>query len=235
LSFAGGTFFQSLNLAGSFNTKQVYYTGPSKQSFDNKRFNYAQWSIFASNQQAKAKQNIFPRFAQTFLARYRHIINNYTAHQLLLSGAVYLPGFARNHSIVVQAAYQHRDTLQQYTFTNSFPFSRGYSDIDFPRMWKIGGNYHFPIAYPDVGFANIVYLMRLRGNVFYDYSQIKSLRFNRTLPFKTAGAEIYFDTKWWNQLALSFGIRYNRLLDNDILGVGANRFEVVLPMNLLSR
>ncbi|MBL7698741.1 MAG: hypothetical protein JNK79_11300 [Chitinophagaceae bacterium] len=235
LSFAGGTFLQNLNISGALNTKQVYYTGASKNFESDKRFNYAEWAVSATNQQITARQNIYPKFAQTLQARYRHIINNYTAHQLLLSTALYFPGFAHNHSIVLQAAYQQRDTLQQYTFTNSFPFSRGYTDIDFPRMWKVGGNYHFPIAYPDAGFGNIVYLLRLRGNVFYDYSEIKSLRTGLTFPFKTAGGEIYFDTKWWNQLALSIGFRYSRLLDNELLGLTPNQYEIILPVNLLNR
>ena len=235
LSFTSGTFFQNVNAAGAFVTKQVYYTGSSKQEFNDKRFNYAEWSISGTNQQLRARQHIYPRFAQSLFARYRHIINNYTAHQLLLNSSLYFPGFFRNHSIVLQGSYQHRDTLQQYTFSNSFPISRGYSDIDFPRMWKIGANYHFPIAYPDKGFGNIVYLLRLRGNVFYDYSEVKSLR-NRTIyPIKTVGGEVYFDTKWWNQLALSFGFRYSRLLDNELVGLAPNQYEIVLPMNLLSR
>jgi hypothetical protein len=235
LSFNHGTFFQNLNVSGSFNTKQVYYTGNSKQDFTDKRFNYAEWSVSAGNQQLRARQHIYPRFAQSFFSRYRHIINNYTAHQLLLNTSLYFPGFARNHSIVVQASYQHRDTLQEYNFPNSFPISRGYSDLDFPRMWKVGGNYHFPIAYPDEGFGNIVYLLRLRGNVFYDYSEVKSLRTGIAYPFKTVGGELYFDTKWWNQLPLSIGFRYSRLLDNEIVGLSPNQYQIVLPVNLLSR
>ena len=235
LSFAGGTFFQDLNLSGSFVTKQVYYTGAAKQNFNDKRFNYAEWSVSATNQQLRARQHIYPRFAQAVFARYRHIINNYTAHQLLLNGTLYFPGFFPNHSIVLQGSYQHRDTLQQYTFSNSFPISRGYSDIDFPRMWKIGANYHFPIAYPDNGFGDIVYLLRLRGNVFYDYSEIRSLRRQTSYPVKTVGGELYFDTRWWNQLALSIGFRYSRLLDNELVGLAPNQYEIVLPMNLLSR
>jgi hypothetical protein len=235
LSFAGGTFYQNINLAATLNTKQVFYTGSAKGNIADKKFNYAEWSLNITNQQMRARQNIFPRFAQSLVARYRHIINNYSAHQLLLSSSLYFPGFSRNHSIVIQGAYQHRDTAQQYTFTNSFPFSRGYSDIDFPRMWKIGGNYHFPIAYPDEGFGNILYLLRIRGNLFYDYSEIKSIQSGRTFPFKTAGMELYFDTRWWNQLALSIGVRYNRLLDNELLGLAPNQWEIILPVNLLDR
>lgn len=235
LSFNNGTFFQNFNLSGTFNTKQVYYTGNSKKDFTDKRFNYAEWSISAGNQQLRARQHIYPRFAQSLFARYRHIINNYTADQLLLNTSLYFPGFVRNHSVVVQASFQYRDTLQQYNFPNSFPISRGYSDLDFPRMWKVGGNYHFPIAYPDEGFGNIVYLLRLRGNVFYDYSEVKSLRTGIAYPFKTVGGELYFDTKWWNQLLLSIGIRYSRLLNNEIVGLSPNQYQIVLPVNLLSR
>ncbi len=70
--------------------------------------------------------------------------------------------------------------------------SRGYSDINFPRMWRAGINYHFPIVYPDFGFASIVYLLRVRGNAFYDYSRIKSLRTGIKYELRSAGLEIYF-------------------------------------------
>lgn len=235
LSFTKGVFSQTLNISGAFNTSQVYYTGASKSQFNDKKFNYGDFVISASNQQSKAKQNIYPLFAQVIFARFRTIFSNYSANQLHLNGSVYFPGAFRNHSLVIQAAYQQRDTLQQYNFSNGFPFSRGYPGIDFPRMWKLGTNYHFPIAYPDRGFGNIVYFLRLRGNVFYDYSKIKSLENGRQYDFKTVGSELYFDTRWWNQLPLSFGIRYSRLLDADILGISANQWELVLPVNLLSR
>ena len=40
------------------------------------------------------------------------------------------------------------------------------------------------------GFANIVYLSRLRGNVFYDYSKVKSLRTGTQFNFSTLGTEL---------------------------------------------
>ncbi len=53
--------------------------------------------------------------------------------------------------------------------------------------------------------------------------------------FRSYGSEVYFDTKWWNQLAVSFGIRYSRLLDPDFGGRGPNQWELILPLNLLSQ
>ncbi len=235
LQFTHGAFSQALNAGASFNTKQVYYTGSSRDRLDTKGFNYGDFSVSFTNQQQKARQNIYPRIAQAFSARYRRILNNISANQLFLNASFYLPGISQNHSLVFQFAYQQRDTLQQYIFSNGFPISRGYSDIDYPRMWKAGVNYHMPLLYPDVGFGNIVYLLRVRSNAFYDISRIKSLRTQQTFNLDAAGVEIFFDTQWWNQQPVSFGLRYSRLLDAGLLGLNANQWEIVLPVNIFTR
>jgi hypothetical protein len=100
-------------------------------------------------------------------------------------------------------------------------------------MWRVGANYHFPLLYPDFGLANIIYLMRIRANAFYDYTRGKSLRTGRTLDFRTAGGEMFFDTKFWNQQPITFGIRYSRLLDPEFRGITqVNNWELILPINL---
>ncbi|HXL57946.1 MAG TPA: hypothetical protein VN958_16910, partial [Chitinophagaceae bacterium] len=166
--------------------------------------------------------------------QYRGSAIGTTAHQLLTSGSFYLPGVAKTHSIVLNGAYQARDTAGKYFFTNNFPFSRGYDAIDLPRIWKIGANYHFPLWHPDRGFANIVYFLRVRANVFYDYTEAKSLRTDMHYKFRSYGAEIYFDTKWWNQQPLIFGIRYSRLVDNELVGLQPNQWEIILPVTILN-
>lgn len=235
LTFNHGTFMQNLNFSGLLNRQQVYYTGIAKTLYENKNFNFADVSFSFTNQQIKALQNINPRFAQAVSLRHRVILDKYTAYQFLVNGSLYFPGFFANHSIVLQGSYQFRDTLQEYNFSNTFSLSRGYNDLNFPRMWRAGVNYHFPIVYPDAGFANIVYLLRIRGNAFYDYTRVKSIRTGEQFPFRSAGLEIYFDSKWWNQLPVSFGIRYSRLLDEELVGLNANQFEFVLPLTLLNR
>ncbi|HSF44584.1 MAG TPA: hypothetical protein VLA58_01195, partial [Chitinophagaceae bacterium] len=113
----------------------------------------------------------------------------------------------------------------------------GYSDLDFPRMWKWSVNYHLPITYPDWGFGQVVYFQRIRANVFFDQSYLRSLRNGVTTGLASTGLEIYFDTKWWNQQPVSFGFRYSRLLDANafISPPNVNQFEFVLPVNLIPR
>jgi hypothetical protein len=105
--------------------------------------------------------------------QYRGSTTSTLAHQFLATGNFYLPGILKTHNLVIDAAYQLRDTAKQYYFTNNFPVSRGYDNVDFPRMWKLGVNYHFPLLHPDWGFANIVYFLRIRANAFYDYTNVK--------------------------------------------------------------
>ena len=51
--------------------------------------------------------------------------------------------------------------------------------------------------------------------------------------FRTAGTELFFDTRWWNQQPVTLGIRYCRLLDREFSGpTNRNVWEIILPVNL---
>ena len=233
INLTAGNEYRFLNLQATVNNQQVKWKGLSKDLFNNLSFNYWEARLQYSSQIQKAEQHIFPHWAQTLLVQHRNIINQYTGHQTLFSGYLYLPGFLRTHSIVLTAAFQMRDTMNQYSFSNNFPFSRGYPGLNYPRMSRLGVNYHSTLMYPDFGIANLVYFKRLRSNLFYDYSTIKSLRSGNTFSFGTTGAELFFDTKWWNQQDVSFGIRYSYLLDNRILGISnPHQWEIILPIGL---
>ncbi len=235
LDLTKGSWYKNLTLASSFNVEQLNITGRYKDSLGGSLFNYLQFSANWGSQTQKAVQHINPHFAQRFLFRYRTVVNDHSARQLLASGSLYFPGIGINHSLALSGAFQARDTADQYRFSNNFPFARGYNSVDAPRMWKGSANYHFPLFYPDWGFGQLVYFMRIRANLFFDYARAKSLRTGDVFSFRSIGSEIFFDTKWWNQQPVSFGVRYSRLLDNDVAGaVNKGLWEFILPVDLLS-
>jgi len=244
LNLSGGKQYRFLTLSSTFNIDKISWTGIAEKLLAGQNVNYLSTRIAYSGQVQKAVQHIYPHWAQSLLLQYRNVVTFKTpvgapvsqyAHQWLLSGAVYLPGIGTNHSIVITAAYQDRDTLRQYTFSNGFPFSRGYTAVDFPSMWRVGFNYHFPLTYPDWGFGNIVYFQRVRSNLFYDHTEGKSRRTGIVYPFHTVGGELYFDTKWWNQHPVTFGVRYSHLLNNEFTGRTTPDFvELILPVNLFN-
>jgi hypothetical protein len=103
-------------------------------------------------------------------------------------------------------------------------------------MWKLSANYHFPLFYPEWGFGNILYLQRIRANAFYDFTKIFSRNKKITANQRSAGGEVFFDTKWWNQYPLTFGFRVSRLLDKDQFdGFKGTLFEFILPVSILPK
>lgn len=240
-TFNGGRFYRRLNISGGINHHQVNYTLASKTKFADKQFEFVDGSVSFTMQSQVARQHIYPRLGISLLSRFRTIVSNYSGYQWLTNGYLYLPGAFPTHNLVLNAAYQKRDTLTDYSFGSSFPMSRGYFGINsyvFPEMFKWGVNYHMPLVYPDFGIGNIVYFQRLRVNGFFDYTYLKYYRQKLSVndaELRSTGAEIFFDTKWWNEYNVSFGIRYSRLLDTDRVRLDPNQWEFILPINLLSR
>jgi len=233
LNLTSGRNYRSLVFQSTFNVNNVKWTGIAKNLLKDATVNYLDFNLSYSAQSQKAVRQIFPRWAHAFSTRYRTAIGKTNAWQMLVSGAIYLPGLSSTHNLVLTGAIQSRDTLNQYIFSDNFPFSRGYRSVNFPRAYKIGVNYHFPLLYPDWGFGQLVYFQRVRLNVFYDQSVGKSLRTGRKFHFGTIGGEMMFDTKWWNQEPVSFGLRYSRLLDQQFSGATAvNYWEIILPVAL---
>lgn len=216
----------------------VYYAQTNYQDgFEafNRHFTYLNSYLSFSTRIQQARQHINPRWGQSFTFIYKNGLS-LSAHQYLASGTFYLPGLWPNHSLVINAAHQEHGLDNQVSFSNNFPFSKGYSVENLYRMDKLGANYHFPIAYPDAGVANTIYLMRVRGNAFYEYTRASDFyntgnRFKAN--FRSVGGAVFFDTKVFNETSISFGLRYSRLLDPDLFGgTGRDRFEIVLPVSI---
>lgn len=230
LNLTKGRVVQALTVSSHFNLQQVNYIELPKDR--DIRFGYMDNQLLWSISSQQAKQHIFPRIGFATAFNHRFSVSERVARQFLGRANLYLPGIMKTHNLVISAAIQSRDTANQYQFSNSFPLSRGFITVNLPRMWKMGLNYHFPLFYPDLGFGHIVYFSRIRANVFYDHSQVRSLRTGTIWKMRSTGSEIFFDTKWWNQQPLSFGFRYSRLLSNGPYNKqpNANQFEFILPL-----
>ncbi|MEP7371774.1 MAG: hypothetical protein ABI675_00210 [Chitinophagaceae bacterium] len=239
LSFVHGRMNDFLNIGTNYFLRNQFNTGPNKNLTGKNDFTYLHHFFSWTQQVATARQHIFPRLGYALNVNHRHAVTRVNAYQLLGSASVYLPGVASTHSLVLTGAFQQRDTSRA-VFSSGFANARGHSDY-YPtnagsRMWRASANYHFPLLYPDWGFANILYLKRIRGNVFYDFQRLYSNSKKQTLDLRSAGAEFYVDTKWWNQYELSFGFRVSRLLDNDLFtGSKTTVFEFILPVSIFPK
>ncbi|MEO6328461.1 MAG: hypothetical protein ABIO55_05995 [Ginsengibacter sp.] len=237
LNLSKGRSLTNMNVGTRYTFNQTNYTGVFKDSLGKVSYSYLNNFFSFVNQVQKAKQQIYPRFAQTLSVSFKKAVTNYQGAQFVVDVNLYLPGLLTNQSIVLNGAFLQKNRSNQLNFSSNFPFSRGYNAENLYRMVKWGTDYHLPLIYPDRGIADIVYLLRMRANLFYDQTHVNDFFNNGTSftgDFRSTGVEVYFDTKWWNELPLTFGVRYSRLLDDDLfVQPGKNRWEVILPVNLL--
>ncbi len=236
LNLTTGRYYRSLSAGSDIIFNKSFFKGPLKDSFDNRAFAYFNHSINFSNQVQRARLQIYPRWAQTISAKFSHAVTELKGRQFQVTADWFLPGIGFAHSLVVNTAFHLRDTMNNVRFSNSFPFSRGYIGENFQKMIKAGAEYHFPIVYPDWGFASLVYFQRIRADVFFDLTFTSDYTSGEQVEnnYKSFGTEIYFDTKWWNQEPVSFGIRYSYLLNADLQNIGKHQWEIIIPVNLFN-
>lgn len=231
LNLTKGKTLKSLNFGSNYVYNQNHPTGNTKNIVNGFSSHYLHHFAGWAQQLQKARQHIFPKLGYAASVAYRHRIDE-EGYQANGQANVYLPSFFINHSIVLTGSFQQTDTGALY-FSNRFSLARGYPDYYYSRMWNAGFNYHMPLVYPDWGAASIVYFMRIRSNFYFDYSTVYSKDKAVTSALRSTGAEIYFDTKWWNQLPVTFGVRYSYLLDKEGAQGNRNRFEFIVPIDLV--
>ncbi|WP_160715673.1 hypothetical protein [Chitinophaga solisilvae] len=231
LNFSSGLYSRNMLLAGNYNILQRYEQGNFK--FKTNSLQYLSNQLVFSNMRIKAKQNLFSHFGQYLALQYNHSLGTPYAEQFYGRFDLYLPGLWQNHSLVLQSAFQQRDQQFNYTFSDNFVYARGYNTPFYDRVYKLGANYHLPLAYPDWGFAQLIYFNRIRANLFYDYSVARDFTVNRNNRFTSAGTEVFLDTRLGNALPFSFGARFSHLFDRNPGEDIQNRFEFIIPIQQL--
>ena len=237
LNFSEGKQSTFLNIGTNVNYSSTNFQAAYQNLFANQSYTYLDNYLQFINSNQQARQNIFPTLGQSIYIDYKDAITGLTASQFLAEGTFYFPGLVTNHSFVFTIAHQQKGSANEVIdFSNDFPFARGYTAENLYQLNGGGVNYHFPMVYPDAGIANAIFFQRIRGNVFFDYTRANDFYGDGTTfkaDFRSTGLEVYFDTKWFNQDAISFGVRYDRLLDPDLFGgYGRNRFELIVPITI---
>ncbi|HMR84931.1 MAG TPA: hypothetical protein PKE30_17420, partial [Niabella sp.] len=235
LSWAGNRTYKSFNIGSTYYLRSDFNKGPDKDNFKELKFSYMAHRISWAQQVQSMAQDIYPRFGYSANAQFRHALNFTKSWQGYAGLNLYLPGVLPAHSLVLNGALQYSGSPER-VFGNRTAFARGYGARDSAGLYTTRANYHFPVLYPDWGFANIFYLQRVRANLFYDYSVAFNKKNTEKAAVQSTGAEIYFDTKWWNQHPLTLGFRAGSLL-TPVPGSNERKFffEFLLPTSLIPR
>ncbi|MBL0233910.1 MAG: hypothetical protein IPQ08_09610 [Chitinophagaceae bacterium] len=228
LQFLGGRTSQYLNFGGGYNLERA-----GEKKMKNKLLNYFNSFLSFRNVSQQAYQQINPRWAQSLNMELENGVRRGSGSKFVAQSQLFFPGLSKNHSLEIDLAYQKKDTTTDY-YKKTFSNSRGYQAISTTRMYKMGVNYHFTLLYPDLGFANLMYIQRVRATLFFDYTFDRIISQELTIKNRSLGAEIYFDTKVWNSFPITFGLRYSYLKDRDFNNPWIkNRWEFFIPISFI--
>jgi hypothetical protein len=79
-----------------------------------------------------------------------------------------LPGLIKNQGLKLRGEWQNQD-VNYYYMPNHIKLPRGYLQRPFIKMNRYSADYEFPIMYPDISLSSLLYLKRIRGNLYIDY------------------------------------------------------------------
>ncbi len=209
-----GPWQRSLSVSVKGTLSSLYLPGSASQWVS-----YMNSSLLFSNYLRKARKQVAPRWGQRVML-YEDRGLQHASRQYGIEGSFYFPGIHVTHSLLLSQGFQSRSIRNVfYNFSDRFVYARGYEAIRYKEVFRSGFNYQFPLCYPDAGLASIVYLSRLRTNIFYDHSVLKGTLQGNLLN-RSAGVELIADTRIINTAPLTFNIRWAQLLDQNPVSPG---------------
>ncbi|MDP4222936.1 MAG: hypothetical protein Q8868_06445 [Bacteroidota bacterium] len=171
LVFQGGRFTQNLYLSASSAYSNDYIYLKEKGFYDNGQ-NEITGRLYLSNYQRSSVRDIYPRWAQIIDLSYSYYPFDRDIYGDLITArsAFYFPGILRNNSLRLRYEYEDQHP-KKFILGNRALFPRSYTDIISKTHDFISADYFMPLAYPDFNLASLIYLTRIRADLFYDRSE----------------------------------------------------------------
>lgn len=149
-----------------------------------------------------ATRDFFPVWGQSLSVTFTETILDKGLYGNLYSveTGLYFPGLAPQHYFYITGGYQEQHLEKYYIPINRIDFPRGYQSTVSEKLGSLSFNYSFNAGYPDWSVGPLLYLKRIRMNLFYDLSYgVKVRAYNPagsayfTGYYTSAGTEIMAD------------------------------------------
>ncbi|MGI4734390.1 MAG: hypothetical protein ACRYG7_04345 [Janthinobacterium lividum] len=174
-------YLQALTLSAYYLHERVYnYTATLRslsETGPTTPLHALQTSLAYASQLKQSARDVAPRGGATLLATWRTTPfgTNLQASQVGVQGGVYLPGLARHHALRLRGGFQYQQQ-HQYTFTNAISYPRAETSyISFDRLAVESVDYNLPLAFLHLTLGRVLYVQRLRANLFADIAQGNNL------------------------------------------------------------
>lgn len=178
---ASGTVYLPLYFSrGRFNISfrpqiRLSYSNKYYYESDTHLYDYGQTlfsaRLYFSNTHRLAYRDIWPRWGQVFDLNTRFSPTDPEIYGPLSSARAlfYFPGVTRGHGLKITLQHEQKEFKTLLT-GNLLSFPRGYNHVIPEKMSGFMADYTLPLLYPDLGIGQLIYIQRLRGELFYDFA-----------------------------------------------------------------
>lgn len=199
-----------------------YFTNNKYQEYSTQKFRNFQYilpEILFYNYRRKAQRDILPRNGYQLRLQYMMTPFNTENYGSLYAARLttYWPGIVRNHGLMLRLGYQYQDLDNKalYLPKHLLEKPRGYNfQYQTQQQWAFKADYALPLLTPDLSIGSLIYIRRLRANLFYDLSRNQVSRKSSWTTQSSYGADLIFD---WNVLRMSYplttGVRLIKPID----------------------
>jgi hypothetical protein len=160
---------------------------------------YVHAFLFATRYLRMSQRDLYPRLGGFVSSSYTTTPGDegQLGSMFSLQGGVYLPGIGAHHHLLLKGGWQKQNPGLYYLSINRLDFPRGYASTISAELKTFSADYALPLAYPDWSTEPLLYLKRIRADVFYDWSNGKDILLGKdkwyTGTYQSAGYEILAD------------------------------------------
>ncbi|MEI6576012.1 MAG: hypothetical protein WCO63_07545 [Bacteroidota bacterium] len=184
-----GSFLQKWELSLSWNHLQLR-DYPEITNNQSPNFNVIRPSFSFSNLRKSCLRDMATAWGQTLNLNYYLSTDNKIIGEISGNADLYFPGLLKHHSIKISFDALKREH-GSYPFKENVRFPRGYLSYYHDQYWRTGADYKFPFLYPDLSLGSILYLKRLKLDIFYDYAEGNNEQNTKT--YRSFGYELNSD------------------------------------------
>lgn len=172
LHFTAGRYYKYLYVGCKTSLLHYFGNTSTQPSDQNGTLQSIDYQFIAYRSLRTPINGLSPRLAQLINISYRHTPwGNFNLGTIFSAKAsIWFPGMGLHHSLRMDGGIQTRNE-GTFTFPNTLAPPRGYLGITYHTMYMADINYKFPLAYPEVSLGPIMYIKRLKLNVFSDYGR----------------------------------------------------------------
>jgi hypothetical protein len=169
LLFTGGKYYKGLSLRVHTSFDNITNnTAPDEDKLQG-IINTMDYSVTAYRYIKQSAKDLYPRWGQVLTGTFRSSpFGDYNLGSVVtFGGRIYVPGILKHHGIRIDVNRQVKYP-GKYAYSNQIAMPRGYLSVNENTLTCFALNYKFPFAYPDFAIGPLVYLKRLKANLFYD-------------------------------------------------------------------